>query len=362
MWKHVETCFSTLMMLCKDFVPDIPGNHLQSSSLDGFYTTLPWTHLFGGKRSPGSISISINGWLCTFPCKESSYSFSCCGARDQCGGCSKVKGGKCVQCASGFVKLGPLEIWVCPLMLYKTFRTSCLRSDWSSQNQYQNHKGTKANNMMLFVSCGCLRKQKIPILNKSKCFICDDVPGWTDMYGRTCEELSVSGWDTPLKTHIWNRHSTARTMQRCAMAVGQLHQSTKPFKAFGPVRRVAFVAVVASFPHQCLDLHMSATVSRIVRHLEDCRITISWCIMHYVLLGTAETAVYGESEQCSKANECGRFSHFNHIGLLTSTGGLRWKCHYPCRCCITGSQLTPRPIPSLRRTWKWAPAISLLPA
>ena len=69
---------------------------------------------------------------------EESYEFKCCSG--QCGGCAKNHGGECVQCASGFVK------------------------------------------------------QMIPILNITKCFMCDDVPGWTDAAGYKCADYAAMKW------------------------------------------------------------------------------------------------------------------------------------------------------------------------
>ncbi|CAJ1350181.1 unnamed protein product [Effrenium voratum] len=74
------------------------------------------------------------------------YKFSCCSAGEQCAGCTEIQDGVCRQCSSGYVK------------------------------------------------------QSIPILNKSKCFICDDLPRWTDAQGRTCDDyasLCNGSWPSP---------------------------------------------------------------------------------------------------------------------------------------------------------------------
>lgn len=70
---------------------------------------------------------------------SANYVFSCCSDGEQCAGCRMVKGGSCQQCAAGYVM------------------------------------------------------QTIPVLKTSRCFICDDVPNWKDMYGRTCSDLQRLG-------------------------------------------------------------------------------------------------------------------------------------------------------------------------
>ncbi|CAK9081369.1 Uncharacterized protein SCF082_LOCUS38735 [Durusdinium trenchii] len=67
------------------------------------------------------------------------YEFSCCDAGEQCGGCRAVKDGACQKCAAGYVM------------------------------------------------------QTIPVLGTSKCFVCDDVPNWHDMHGRSCADLQKLG-------------------------------------------------------------------------------------------------------------------------------------------------------------------------
>ena len=68
---------------------------------------------------------------------ENAYDFSCC--EGECGGCRSSKNGTCQKCAAGFVM------------------------------------------------------QQIPVLEKSKCFICDDVPGFQDAHGRSCSDLKRQG-------------------------------------------------------------------------------------------------------------------------------------------------------------------------
>ncbi|CAK9001676.1 unnamed protein product [Durusdinium trenchii] len=63
------------------------------------------------------------------------YEFSCCCSGQLCQGCRRFSEGVCQECAAGYVM------------------------------------------------------QKIPIMNISKCFICDDVPNWHDMHGRSCADL-----------------------------------------------------------------------------------------------------------------------------------------------------------------------------
>ena len=70
--------------------------------------------------------------------QQDSYEFSCCSG-PQCQGCRSVDDGVCQECAAGYVM------------------------------------------------------QTIPVLNQSKCFICDDVPGWHDMKGRSCTDLEKQG-------------------------------------------------------------------------------------------------------------------------------------------------------------------------
>lgn len=70
--------------------------------------------------------------------QQDSYEFSCCSG-PQCQGCRSVDDGVCQECAAGYVL------------------------------------------------------QTIPVLNQSKCFICDDVPGWHDMKGRSCTDLEKQG-------------------------------------------------------------------------------------------------------------------------------------------------------------------------
>ncbi|CAE7805567.1 unnamed protein product [Symbiodinium sp. CCMP2592] len=77
---------------------------------------------------------------------EASYSYTCCDAGQQCGGCSSVIDGKCARCAAGYVK------------------------------------------------------QTIPIIDKTKCFLCDDVAGWKDAAGRSCEDYAAvcnGSWPEP---------------------------------------------------------------------------------------------------------------------------------------------------------------------
>ncbi|CAE7040625.1 unnamed protein product [Symbiodinium sp. CCMP2592] len=74
--------------------------------------------------------------------ENDSYVFTCC-AGEECSGCSVMRESSCAQCASGFV--------------------------W----------------------------QTMPIVNKSRCFICDDLPEWKDAKGRTCadyESICDGGW------------------------------------------------------------------------------------------------------------------------------------------------------------------------
>ena len=68
-----------------------------------------------------------------------SYKYTCCNAGEQCGGCRVVRDGACRQCAAGYVL------------------------------------------------------QTVPVVNISKCFMCDDVPNWHDMQGRTCADLQQDG-------------------------------------------------------------------------------------------------------------------------------------------------------------------------
>ena len=68
-----------------------------------------------------------------------SYKYTCCNAGEQCGGCRVVRDGACRQCAAGYVM------------------------------------------------------QTVPVVNISKCFMCDDVPNWHDMQGRTCADLQQDG-------------------------------------------------------------------------------------------------------------------------------------------------------------------------
>ena len=66
------------------------------------------------------------------------YNFSCCSAGEQCGGCRKIEKSRCVECAAGYVR------------------------------------------------------QRIPILNVSMCFQCDDIP-WHDAKGLTCQDYEDQG-------------------------------------------------------------------------------------------------------------------------------------------------------------------------
>ena len=68
------------------------------------------------------------------------YNFSCCDAGQQCGGCRKTENGTCQECAAGYVH------------------------------------------------------QQIPLLNVTKCFLCDDVPGWQDSYGLGCRDYASKGF------------------------------------------------------------------------------------------------------------------------------------------------------------------------
>ncbi|CAE6973297.1 unnamed protein product [Symbiodinium sp. CCMP2592] len=67
------------------------------------------------------------------------YNFTCCDAGQQCGGCRKIKNGMCQECAAGYVH------------------------------------------------------QQIPILNITKCFLCDDISGWQDSRGLTCHDYELKG-------------------------------------------------------------------------------------------------------------------------------------------------------------------------
>ena len=68
------------------------------------------------------------------------YHFTCCDAGQQCGGCRKVVNGTCQECAAGYIH------------------------------------------------------QQIPILNITKCFMCDDVPGWQDANGLSCRDYETKGY------------------------------------------------------------------------------------------------------------------------------------------------------------------------
>ncbi|CAK9010740.1 unnamed protein product [Durusdinium trenchii] len=70
---------------------------------------------------------------------NNAYHFTCCDAGEKCQGCRTSSGGVCQKCAAGYVM------------------------------------------------------QTIPIMNTSKCFICDDVPNWRDMQGRSCSDLQKQG-------------------------------------------------------------------------------------------------------------------------------------------------------------------------
>ena len=64
------------------------------------------------------------------------YHFSCCSGGD-CGGCRLVNGNnQCQQCAAGYVR------------------------------------------------------QVVPVINKTRCFMCDDIPEWHDMHGRSCSDYA----------------------------------------------------------------------------------------------------------------------------------------------------------------------------
>ncbi|CAK9023227.1 Uncharacterized protein SCF082_LOCUS16131 [Durusdinium trenchii] len=71
--------------------------------------------------------------------QEGKYTFSCCAAGSQCGGCRSSKNGVCLECAAGYVY------------------------------------------------------QAIPVMGISKCFMCDDIPNWHDSMSRTCTDYAVQG-------------------------------------------------------------------------------------------------------------------------------------------------------------------------
>ncbi|CAE7600105.1 NEK5 [Symbiodinium sp. CCMP2592] len=92
---------------------------------------------------PGSMLIGVFDAAAN---ATASYSYSCCNAGEQCGGCSYISGGKCTRCSAGFVR------------------------------------------------------QTIPVINKTKCFLCDDVAGWKDAAGHSCEDYAAvcnGSWPEP---------------------------------------------------------------------------------------------------------------------------------------------------------------------
>ncbi|CAK9096216.1 unnamed protein product [Durusdinium trenchii] len=103
---------------------------------------------------------------------QGSYTFTCCAAGEQCGGCRLEQGGSCMQCAAGYVM------------------------------------------------------QTIPILNTSKCFVCDDVPNWHDKEGRSCadlESLGICSGTWPNKDQDVAFHGIRPSEACCACGGGSIY-------------------------------------------------------------------------------------------------------------------------------------------
>ena len=98
---------------------------------------------------------------------DTSYSFSCCDAGIHCGGCRKVAKGRCTECAAGYVH------------------------------------------------------QKIPILNVSLCFLCDDVPGWQDAQGLSCRDYESLGYCSSHDDEPFRGLSASEAC--CACGGGSVH-------------------------------------------------------------------------------------------------------------------------------------------
>eukprot|EP00439_Symbiodinium_sp_Y106_P075062 s1076_g14.t1 len=115
------------------------------------------------------------------------YEFNCCNAGQQCGGCRKIRDGICQECAAGFVH------------------------------------------------------QQIPVLNITKCFLCDDIPDWHDSHGRTCYDYESMGFCHGLTFH------GLRPSEACCACGGGNVQPTPTSMSFAQ-QAVVFGDAVDAFP------------------------------------------------------------------------------------------------------------------
>ena len=104
------------------------------------------------------------------------YDFTCCDAAEQCGGCRKIKDGLCQECAAGYVH------------------------------------------------------QKIPILNITKCFLCESIPDWQDSKGLTCQDYESKGYCRFVGDSVEDGHDQAfhglRPSEACCACGGGSVQPT----------------------------------------------------------------------------------------------------------------------------------------
>ncbi|CAE7940721.1 unnamed protein product, partial [Symbiodinium necroappetens] len=133
------------------------------------------------------------------------YNFTCCDAGPQCGGCRKALNGTCQECAAGYVH------------------------------------------------------QQIPLLNITKCFLCDDVPGWQDSNGLGCRDYESQGFcHGSVKDGYDEPFHGVRPSEACCVCGGGSVQHTPTSMPFAR-RALVYGDAVDEFPEpQALGTQVSS--------------------------------------------------------------------------------------------------------